>query len=209
MGPLWVWLYCLIGFVLLLFSIVLFSTIRIVLTLEKKQDDAWRVNFGVRVHGHLFAIPLPDGQKAEHPKKDKTKRQPEQKEDIQVFALLQKGYHLFRKLEYTMLMSREGIRKRLVLEKLDLDLKFGLGDAAETGIATGVAWGLLYNIYAQLDRFVTVENHGFQLTPVFNSRGFQVLFSGVLRFRLIDTIVISLMVLYHFLMVNQKYKKAV
>ncbi len=198
-----------IGFVLLLFSVLLFSTIRVILTLEKRQDDVCRVTFGIQVFGRLFTVPLPDNREAAHVKKEKEKQQPGQKEDGHVFALLQKGYYFFRKIEYTMLMSREGIRNRLVLEKLDLDLKFGLGDAAETGIVTGVAWGLLYNIYAQLDRFVTVEHHKFQLTPVFNRRGFHVLFSSILRIRLVDTIVISLMVLYHYLLVNQKYKKAV
>lgn len=210
----WVWwLYGLIGFLLLILAFLLFSTIRVQLTAEKSSESALDVKLVCTVRGRAFDIPVPGekegkaGKKEE--RKDEKKAKKRQADKPGILERLQNGYHLLRELQYTVLKSREAIRKRLVVEMLELDVAFGLSDAAQTGIATGIAWGVLYNIYAQADRFVTVQSHNFCITPSFNSQGYRAAFSVTLKVRLADLIGISIIVACNYLTVHQKYKKAV
>lgn len=210
--PLWVWWVSgLIGFLLLTLAFVLFSAVRVQLVVEKSGETAPDIRLTLRIHGREFAIPLsgkpdekkPADKKADAAEKTEAGSRPGWTERLRAV------YRLVRKMQYTLLVSRASIRKRLVMETLELDAKFGLSDAAQTGMATGVAWGVLYNLYAQLDRFVTVKTHRFAITPVFNSQGYCVAFSGTLKVRPAQLIAIGMIVLWNYLKVNRKYKKAV
>lgn len=213
----WVWwVYGLIGFLLLTLALALFSPIRVRLTVEKSGETALDIRLTLCMHGREFAIPLLEEsgkiahKKAEKPqKKAKKSQEKEKKQETGILERLQGGYRLVRKMQVTLLASRASIRKRLVIETLELDVKFGLSDAAQTGMATGVAWGALYNLYAQLDRFVTIKDHRFQITPVFNSQGYRVAFAGTLKVRLASLMGIAIIVLGNYLTVSRKYKKAV
>ena len=203
----WVWwLYGLIGFLLLSLAFLLFSTIRVRLMVKKSSETGLDMTLVLKIHGREFAMPLSEE------KEKKKEMEPEKKEGPEKLGFLerlQNRYHLMRRFQYTFLKSRTAIRRRLVVETLNLDAEFGFSDAAQTGIATGILWGVLYNIYAQVDRCVMVQEHIFRITPVFNRQGYRVVFSGTLKVRLADLIGISIIVLYNYLTVSQKYKKAV
>ena len=80
------------------------------------------------------------------------------------------------------------IRDRLVLEDTKAYVKFGFGDAAVTGIATGAVWSLLYQILAFLSSIGTVRDHDFDVVPVYNERGFCLNVNGIISFRMINII---------------------
>lgn len=60
------------------------------------------------------------------------------------------------------------IRKRVRLEKLDLDLGLGVDDAAKTAVMTGLAWGLVYNILGLLDRIIELCAPRINIFPIYN-----------------------------------------
>ena len=64
------------------------------------------------------------------------------------------------------------IQKSLIIENVDFHLKFGLSDAAQTGIATGGIWAVLYSALAIADTLGTVKKHNFEVVPVYTEAGF-------------------------------------
>ena len=88
--------------------------------------------------------------------------------------------------------NRWFIQKRITAEDISFHLKFGLTDAASTGIATGAIWAVLYNILALIGRIGTLKNHTFEVVPVYTEAGFISEGSFKLSFRLIGIISVIL-----------------
>ncbi len=88
--------------------------------------------------------------------------------------------------------NRWYIQKRLTAEDISFHLKFGLTDAAATGIATGAIWAVLYNILALIGRIGTLKNHNFEVVPVYTEAGFISEGSFKLSFRSIGIISVIL-----------------
>ncbi len=120
-----------------------------------------------------------------------------------VFEKLYDIYTEFNKVKYTYYYSQDFIRKRIVFKKLNVDVSFGMSDAAKTGIATGAIWGLLYNMLALLTKVVTVKNHNFNVEPDYNSEKFLFSVNGIINFRLVNIISILIFVLIKYIKVSK------
>lgn len=83
------------------------------------------------------------------------------------------------------------IRNRIHVEKLNFHLKFGLGDAAATGILTGAINSMLYWLLAFINCVGTVEKHYFEVVPVFNSKGLASESRGRITLRMINMLTIA------------------
>jgi len=60
------------------------------------------------------------------------------------------------------------------VEELRWETRFGLGDAAETGLTGGVVWGLKSAVIGYASRWVSLERRpAMQVTPVFNKPTFR------------------------------------
>ncbi len=79
---------------------------------------------------------------------------------------------LFKTVKKVYSKNRWYIRKALKAENIDFHLKFGLGDAAATGVMTGAIWSLLYSLLAFLCQIGTVKKHYFEVAPVYTEAGF-------------------------------------
>lgn len=88
--------------------------------------------------------------------------------------------------------NRWYIRKRIYAERINFHLKFGLNNAATTGIATGAIWTILYGLLALLGQLGTVKEHFFEVVPVFTEAGFISEGRIKLRFRLIGILSVAL-----------------
>lgn len=120
----------------------------------------------------------------------KTKEKPKDKKGIiQKLKDLAKVISIVTKV-YS--KNRWFIQKRLTAEDICFHLKFGLADAAATGIATGAIWAVLYNILALISRIGTLKNHNFEVVPVYTEAGFISEGSFKLSFRLIGIISVLL-----------------
>ena len=120
----------------------------------------------------------------------KTKEKPKDKKGIiQKLKDLAKVISIVAKV-YS--KNRWFIQKRLTAEDISFHLKFGLADAASTGIATGAIWAVLYNILALISRIGTLKNHNFEVVPVYTEEGFISEGSFKLSFRLIGIISVLL-----------------
>ena len=68
------------------------------------------------------------------------------------------------------------LKKHLVFYEFTAKLNFGLEDAAETGILTGAAWGVLYNIVGFVDRTFVLKNHCVDVVPDFENEKLDFIF---------------------------------
>ncbi len=103
--------------------------------------------------------------------------------------------------------NRWKIQKSLSVEKAEIHLKFGLLDAAQTGIATGAVWTLLYNALAFLDTIGTVKKHFFEVKPVFTEAGFISEGKFKLSVRVINAISIAISLYTTYNKVSKQHKQ--
>lgn len=87
------------------------------------------------------------------------------------------------------------LKKHLTFFNLRFVLEFGTGDAAQTGILTGTAWAIFYNIAGLADRVFVLKNHEIDVKPHFDDELFDFDFECVAGLRLfwIFPLVISLL----------------
>lgn len=101
--------------------------------------------------------------------------------------------------KYTYLLSKRYVRKKIAVENLDFSIRFGLGDAAQTGIATGAVWGAIYNIFSFIDSLVIVKSHNFNVTPVFECSGIAYKFNAKIQCRIVNIIAVAITVLMNYI----------
>lgn len=135
---------------------------------------------------------LGDSKKEKTPDEKETANDEKDKKNI--LEKLDGICKLLEKSRFTYVMSRKALKKRLTFENIYFALTFGLGDAARTGIATGSAWGIVYNLFALLCRVSNVKNHKFNITPDFENECYDIVFEGILKVSLANIICICAVV---------------
>lgn len=123
-------------------------------------------------------------------KKAKRKTEGIDKSDKAIIEKIKKTSKTFKTVKKIYAKNRWHIRNSLNVEKLDFHIKFGLSDAAVTGIATGAIWTLLYSLTALIAQVGTLKKHYFEVCPVFTEKGLICQGSVKLSVRMIDAIVL-------------------
>ncbi len=77
------------------------------------------------------------------------------------------------------------LRKKFTVRLFSLQLRFGTGDAADTGILTGAAYTTAYGILGSIDRYFVLKKHEVRITPVFESAGIEMEFRGTFQLKLL------------------------
>lgn len=75
------------------------------------------------------------------------------------------------------------LRKKFTIRLFSLKARMGLGDAADTGIATGAAYGSVYSLLGVADRFFVLKKHEVVITPVFQGVGLETEIRGKFSLR--------------------------
>ncbi len=77
------------------------------------------------------------------------------------------------------------LKKKFTVSLFSFKARFSLGDAADTGIATGAAYGSIYSILGAIDRYFILKKQEVIITPVFSGIGFETELRGEFQLRLI------------------------
>lgn len=177
----------LIALAVLLVSTLLFAflvKVRIVFEVTKVKGEAFKNSIRITFFGGKVGFNLKDLTYKNKSKTDVKK----EKNDEKILDKIKNYMKTFKILKEVYSKNKFFIRDRLVLEDTKAYVKFGFGDAAVTGIATGAVWSLLYQILAFLSSIGTVRDHDFDVVPVYNERGFCLNVNGIISFRMINII---------------------
>lgn len=180
-------LYTVIGILTLILIFLLFAKINIFLEYKKYPGEKLYTDLRISV-GFVKLDSVSKKLMSKPEAKAKTKKQkakPAIKEKIITYT------ETFRILKRVYAKNRWYIRKRLTVDKLDFHLKFGLSDAAATGILTGAVWSLLYAVLGFLSQIGSVRKHFFEVVPVYTESGFASQGSIKLSLRMINIISVS------------------
>ena len=177
----------LIALAVLLVSALLFAflvKVRIVFEVTKVKGEAFKNSIRITFFGGKVGFNLKD---LTYKNKSKTDVEKE-KNDEKILDKIKNYMKTFKILKEVYSKNKFFIRDRLVLEDTKAYVKFGFGDAAVTGIATGAVWSLLYQVLAFVSSIGTVKDHDFDVVPVYNERGFCLNVNGIISFRMINII---------------------
>ena len=163
---------------------VLLVKVRIVFEVTKIKGEAFKNSIRITFFGNKIGFNLRDLTYKNKSKADVKK----EKSDEKILDKIKNYIKTFKILKEVYSKNKFFIRDRLVLEDTKAYVKFGFGDAAVTGIATGAVWSLLYQVLAFVSSIGTVKDHDFDVVPVYNERGFCLNVNGIISFRMINII---------------------
>ncbi len=168
--------------ILILLLIVLFSKLKIFFEYKKMPGE--KIYTDLQISVGIIKLSL-------KPKAKKKAKQKEKSDEgiIKKIKTFKKTFVTLRKV-YS--KNRWHIRKSLKVENIDFHIKFGLSDAASTGIAVGAIWSLLYSVTALVAQVGSLKKHYFEVVPVYTEPGLIVKGSSRLSIRVISAISLAL-----------------
>lgn len=169
-----VWLISILS-AILLFIILLFMPVKIAGSFSYiggESDYSLYVGLGpIRINLKKLLV-----KAKEKPEETKSEEEKEKKKlsfkDVE--SGLKKGVEALRYL-----------KKKFTVSLFSFKARFSLGDAADTGIATGAAYGSIYSILGAIDRYFILKKQEVIITPVFQGVGFETELKGNFQLRLI------------------------
>ncbi len=154
-------------FIIICLLIILFGKTKLVIKCSKKSGNEVDTDIVLCLLWGLVKIRLK--KKAVKEKKLFEEAAKDIKKDERKFIDKAKYYYgLFCDFAKAYLRHRRRLRGSILLEKISLDINFGLGDAAKTGIQLGTLWAALYNISALVSRIVRIAEPKFKINPHYN-----------------------------------------
>lgn len=133
-------------------------------------------------------------------KKDKPEKDEKSKPEKMEFSGFRDKFQYYTKMiqdakeDIVAILAYAG-EHALKIEKLHFRTEFGFEDPMYTGMATGLINGAVYNVLAQLMRWVSVEEHLIDIRPDFDRTRFTVNFWCIVRVKNVHIIVIAMKIL--------------
>ncbi|SFS91903.1 DUF2953 domain-containing protein [Marininema halotolerans] len=102
-------------------------------------------------------------------------------------ASIQRASRSWRYLQQNIVHLSNIIRfffSRMVCEKLEWTSRLGTGDAAETGVLTGIAWGVKYGVVGLIDSHIQWKSAPYiNVSPLFTEERLETDFECIVRFK--------------------------
>ncbi len=200
--------FAIAAIIILITSVILFSKLRLTVSYCKNEGEKPEFSVTVSLLGKIIIKKNNSNIKHTEKRIDLSNAEKESEEkDKKLIEKLKTLAESFSIVKNVYSKNRRSIKKCILAEKLDIYIKFGLFDAMQTGIATGIVWALLYNMLSLISAVGTVYEHGFEVEPVFDKAGFCSSGKGIFSFRLINIIIVSLKVYITYKKICRKRRK--
>ncbi len=158
------WTLC---FLILCLLIILFGKTKLAVTISKKQGKEIDTKIVLVLLWGLVKLDL--GEKSAKEKKLEAEAVEKIKKDERKFIEKAKYYYgIFCDFAKAYFKHRRKLRKSISLDRIYLNIDFGLGDAAKTGIYLGTLWAAMYNAAALVSRIVRISEPKFSVNPHYN-----------------------------------------
>lgn len=187
-------------FILILALIILILSLNLKVITEYKDKKFYlEIYFG--------GIKLSGGKVKEKKenKPDKLKKTGETEKEKIDLDTVKKYINIFSELFSDIKKIFKYFRRKIKSDVFEIDLTFGMLDAAETGIATGVIWAAIGSFYPIIDSIIAIDEPVINVNPKFNCEYFNLEYKGVYKLKLFHIIYIGISALKLFL----KYKKMI
>lgn len=198
-------LLIIIGVILLLATSLMLLKLTVCISLDKENNEKLKTDFRIKIANREIDLSRFAGKKKTP--KDSAGPEKAETEDESEKSLIEKLSKLRTNIargKYTYLLSKRYVRKKISVQNLDFSLMFGLGDAAQTGIATGAVWGGIYNIFGFVDSLFTVRSHNFNVTPVFEAEGIAYRFNTKIECRVLNLLLVAFAVMINYIKTGKK-----
>jgi len=124
----------------------------------------------------------------------RVEKEQKKKEDTFSFSKLKSTTEIIHE-QYAMFKQvfskvRNYLKRRLVCNQLTFYLDFGLGDAALTGISSGIVWGTVYNMVAIINSSCILKKTDINIHPDFNESKANIDLCCIFTFRIVHIIII-------------------
>jgi len=181
------WILGILAGLLAIIAIILIMPIRLEVTVKDKKST-----FSVRILG----INLTRRFSPEKIVK-MTERKVEEEVAVEVkdenASIREKIHDVQRKIymiRHILQEMRQSLFRRIIFERFVLKIRFGDGNAATTGIETGLVWGLIGGLIAVLNNcFVVKTPLDVDVLPEFNQKMFDLYIDGIIRTRLVHIMI--------------------
>ncbi len=192
------------AFVILLI-LILFIRINLCVTFSKKLHSKTRFFINLEFFGGRIK------KKIDLAKKAKKETEAIEK-DIESVKLsfkekVKKYYHTFKLIKGTWDKSKLSVRKRILLKKTSLSVTFGTGDAAHTGILTGILWAGIYDVIAFISKFIRVTQPEICVNPIYDEESLEIKGECILTLSLANIISIITRLSLNYFLVKRKLRK--
>ena len=193
-------LLIILGLFLLTLLFCLFIKIRLVIALSKRESGKLKANLSLEIFGGKIKKTIPLAHKKAKAAKATTAKIEEADEKLSFFQKVKKYYGIFLRLSHTWSKSKRAVRKKILAEKIYLNLSFGTGDAASTGILVGSLWGAIYNVIAFVSNFIRVTEPDMSINPSYDEELLDFEFECILKVSVanIISIISTLYINYYF-----------
>lgn len=132
-------------------------------------------------------------QKASHTEVEKVKEQSgkekESEKNLEKKSIeywigkLKEYYQSFRDVTTVAAKILRALRYKIQIRGVAIEVVYGTGDAAKTGMAYGGAWAVVSQLYMLLSQYLIFEYPRLELTPVFDQKCFSAAAEGIICFR--------------------------
>ena len=198
--------------ILLLVLFALFAAINIRFTYRGGKADMEVSMLGSLIRFRpraetLLRLAAGGDKKDKHKKDEKNKDEDNSDSDKRKKTLdgINDIFALVGRVKRTYVKSRPFVRKRFVIKKLAVHIKYSMADAALTGITAGALWSLMYQTFGLLSTIASAPKPDFEVMPVYEERfSFDTEAECILKLRTANIIGILLCVMHNYRTAKQK-----
>lgn len=87
------------------------------------------------------------------------------------------------------------LRKYVGIDKVQLKIDIGTGDAATTAVGTGLLWSAAYRLISIIGSIMYINNHNVQINPIYTKTAFSVDGKCIIKSRIAYIIFIAITIL--------------
>lgn len=204
-------IWIIITFVMI-FLLIYFTTVRIQIEYKRaSENDYVHIEAGIwfGLIRLKFNIPLlqlqslVNGVRGEEEVASATPEAPAKKSKFkltpkEVYRYIRRLYRLRNQVHNLNQIARQTLKK-IRCEQFEWYTRVGVGDAASTGVLTGVIWGIKTTFVGLLSRYVTLRTTPrMNVVPAFQGQNLDTRFSCILRLRIGNAIIAGIRILFKF-----------
>lgn len=201
-------LLIILGLLLLTLLFCLFIKIRLVISISKRESGKLNAVVSIELFGGKIKKTIPLAHKKAKAAKAKTAKSEDADSKLSFSQKVKKCYGSFLRIRRTWYKSKRAVRKRILAEKIYLNLSFGTGDAASTGILVGSLWGAIYNVIAFVSNFIRVTEPQICINPSYDEELLDFEFECILKVSVANIIsIISVLYINYYFEGRKQTKK--